>query len=194
MKKSKFKSVIWLIHNNINLKLKNKNGKNIFDISIEIHNHKIVEELLKTDQFDINKKDKCNRTLLQDMVVLGDNDMAQLLIKYGALLNSKDNHNRNVLFDAVSYGDIKFIEFLLTFQDLELNNIDDNGDTIMHHPFIKQNDEVAQMLISNGADTTIKDKDGKTYLCAAALRGMESYHLVDEALKSGANINSRVVN
>lgn len=194
LKKSKYKSAIWLIHNNIDLKLKDQNGDTAFDIALEIHNHQIVEELLKTDEFNIDEKDKNNRSILQDMIILGDNKMAELLINNGADVNLKDNHNRNVIYDAVSYGNEGFIDFLLSKGGLELNNIDDNGNSIMHHSQVKNNDKIAEKLILAGADTTIKDKNGETYLCNTALRGMDGYNLVDTALKYGANINSRVIN
>ncbi len=192
LEKFKFKSANWLIHNNIDVTLKDKNNKTALDLAIEENNPQIVKELIKTDKFDINQKDKFARTLLQDVVVLGYNEIAQVLIEHGANINSKDLQNRNVIFDALSYGNDKFIDFLLSCENLELNNIDKNGDSIMHHPQVIQNDILAKKLIAHGANPTFKNKKGETYLCRTALRGMDAYHIIDEALKAGANINSRV--
>ena len=190
--KSKYKSAFWLITNKINVKLCNNNDQMAIDIAIEQNNKQIVEIILSLNLIDVNKKDKFGRTLLQNTVVLGYNEMAQILIEHGADINSKDMRNRNVIFDALSYGNEKFIDYLLKHQSLMLNNVDDNHDSIMHHPQVRQNDILANKLIEKGADPTIKNNNGNTFLCDTALRGMDGYDLINTALKHGVDINSRV--
>ena len=192
--KSKSKSALILIKHKIDTSIKNNNGKTAFNLAYEKKNHAIVKALLLATKVDINKKDKFGRTLLQDSVVLGDNEMAKILIENGADINSKDNNGRNIIFDALSYGDENFISYLLSFKDLELNNIDVNGNSIMHHPQVKAHDNLAIMLIKAGADTTIQNRLGHTYLCDTALRGIEADHIVKLAINYGADINSKVAN
>ena len=192
LEKSKFKSAFWLIKNKINVKLCNNKNQMALDIAIEQNNKQIVEIILSLNKIDINKKDKFGRTLLQNTVVLGYNEMAEILIEHGADINSKDIHNRNVIFDALSYGNEKFIDYLLKYQVLMLNNVDANHDSIMHHPQVKQNDILANKLIEKGANPTIKNSKGATFLCDTALRGMDGYELINTALKHGVDINSRV--
>ncbi|MEA3353179.1 MAG: ankyrin repeat domain-containing protein, partial [Campylobacterota bacterium] len=192
LKKGKYKSALWLIHHNIDVTIKDKNGLTALDIALDQNNFSMVKELLNTDEFDLNEKDEFGRTKLQNAVIFGYERTADLLISKGADINSKDIHGRSVIFDALSYGDEKFIDYLLKFESLELNNIDTDGNTIMHHPQVVSNDNVAVKLMLHGADTTIKNKEGKTFLCESALKGMEGFDLVDTALKEGADINSRV--
>ncbi|MEA3289995.1 MAG: ankyrin repeat domain-containing protein [Campylobacterota bacterium] len=192
LKKHKFKSAFWLIRHNIDVALKNKDKLTTLDIALEENNHNIVKELLKTEELDLNEKDEFGRTKLQNTVVFGYETIAKMLIDFGADINSKDIHNRNVIFDALSYGNEKFISYLLELNNLELNNIDTDGNTIMHHPQVRANEDIALNLILHGADATIKNKEGKTFLCESALKGMDGYKLVDAALKEGADINSRV--
>ena len=192
LRELKFKSAMWLISNNISVDIEDKDGLLPFDIAVEKQKHRIVKMLLDLTSVDLDKKDKFGRTLLQDAVVLGDHEMARILLEHGADINSKDNKNRNVMYDALSYGNEEFIDYLLNFKELDLNNIDVDDNTIMHHKMVKNNDKLAMKLIENGAKTTIKDKNGDTFLCYTALRGMEGIEVVDAALKKGCDVNSRV--
>lgn len=194
LKKSKFKSALWLINNKIDITLLNNDHKNSLDIAIDKGNKQLIKVLLSSDKININKKDSYGRIILQDVVVLGYNDIAEILIEYGADINSRDKNNRNVIFDALSYGNEKFIDYLLSHKHLELNNVDINQDSIMHHPQVVEDDNKALKLILGGADTTIKNKNGETFLCNSALRGIENFHIVATAIQNGADINSRVAN
>lgn len=194
IKKSKFKSAVWLAHNQFDVQERNNDGKNALDLAIDKENIQVVHVILSLNKIDINQKDDYGRILLQDLVVLGYNDIAKLFIEYGSDINSKDKNGRNVIFDALSYGNEKFIEHLLSTEHLELNNSDINNETIMHHPQVVGDDNRAIKLLEAGADPTIQNGDGETYLCSAALRGMDAYHIVDTALKQGADVNSRVAN
>lgn len=193
LKKSKFKSSIWLINNGIDISVINNFNQSVLDIAIEKDNYSLVSLILSKKILDVNRKDKYNRILLQDAIVLGKTKIAKLLIEYGADINNKDINNRNSIFDALSYGDKSFINFLLEQKGLELNNIDIDNNSIMHHPQVIIDDDNAIKLIEKGADTTIKNKKGETYLCNTVLRGEEASHIIDKALDNGADINSRVV-
>lgn len=193
LKKSKFKSSIWLIENGIDISIINNFNQSVLDIAIEKDNYSLVSLILSKNILDVNKKDKYNRVILQDAIVLGQTRISKLLIEYGADINNKDINNRNSIFDALSYGDKNFIDFLLEQDGLELNNIDIDNNSIMHHSQVLEDDDKAIKLIENGADTTIKNKKGETYLCNTALRGEEGSHIVDKAIDNGADINSRVV-
>ncbi len=192
--RDKFKSALWLIQHNATTKIYNKNKQRAIDIAIEKENSQLLQSILLVNEIDLNKKDEEGRTLLQETVVNGHSEMAKILIDNGACVNSTDKQNRNVVFDALSFGDSEFIDYLTIQKDIELNNIDTNQNTIMHHSEVIKNDNIAVNLINAGADTTIKNKHGQTYLCDTALRGMDGYDIVDTALNHGADINSRVAN
>ncbi|MEA3554885.1 MAG: hypothetical protein U9R39_10895 [Campylobacterota bacterium] len=192
--KSKFKSALWLIKNNANVELFNNIKESPINIIIEKNNHQLLKTILSVSDIDINKKDDFGRNLLQDTVVLGYNDMAKILIENGADVNSVDKNGRNVIFDALSYGNDSFLEYMLSLDNIELNNMDINENSIMHHSEVIKDDSKALKLIEAGADVTLQNKDGETYLCNTALRGMDGYPLVSSAIKQGADINSRVAN
>jgi ankyrin repeat protein len=143
---------------------------------------------------DINKKDIHGRTKLQDSVMLGDHEMAKILIEYGADLNSKDNKDQNVLYDALSYGNIDFIDHLLSLKNLDFNNIDKENNNILQHSFSLANDEIALKLIKHGVNPNLRNKEGNTYLSIVAQRGIQSFKIIETALENGFDINSRVAN
>ena len=194
IEKSMLKSALWLIEEGADVTLKNKYGQNALDIAIESNKLQIIRFIMALGKIDLEKTDKDGRTILQNVVMQGYNDVAKILIDYGADVNHKDNKNRNVIFDALAYGNEEFIDYLLEINGIELNNIDLDHNSIMNHHEVANNDLLAKKLIEKGADTTIKDKEGNTFLCRSALRGIEAYDLLSLALQHGADINSRVFN
>jgi ankyrin repeat protein len=161
--KDKFKSSAWLIEQGAKLDIENINKISPIFLLIEKKHLVLLEMILKRDLIDVNKKDEYGRTLLQNAVVLGYSEVAELFIEYGADVNSKDNNNRHVLFDALSFGDKKFIKHLLSCDDLELDVIDANHESIMHHPQVRKDDENAIDLLEAGANATIKIKKVKLF-------------------------------
>ena len=193
LKVSRFKSAEWLIHNGADVSLKNNDGKTAINIAIEKNNLPIVKGLLDLKKIDVNQKDTDGRSLLQNVVVWGNNQMAKVLIQYGADINNTDHHGRNVLYDALSYGDQPFIRYLLALEEIELNYIDADGNTLMQHPEVLKNDSIAKDLLIAGVDPTVKTEDGDSYLMRTALRGDEAEDIIDIALEHGANVNSKTV-
>lgn len=191
---NKFKSALWLIERGADIELQNIHHITPLQLIVDKGHKQLLQYILEHTSLDINKQDQYGRTILQNSVVLGHNEVAKMIIEHGANINQKDNHGRNVLFDALSFGDKKFIKYLLSYDNLELNNVDDNKDSIMHHPQAMKDDENALNLIKSGADATIKDKDGQTFLCSTALRGMDAKKIVEAAIEAGNDVNSRVKN
>jgi ankyrin repeat protein len=192
LKQKKLDAAMWLISNNISLDKEDKDGKTPFDIAIENQNHRVLKMILDRQEVDLNKKNKFGRTILQDAVLLGDHDMAKLLIEYGADLNSYDIKGRNIIFDAISYGNKEFIEYLLELGTVELNGCDCDGNTIMHYSLVQKDKELALKLIQHGADPNIQGEDGKSYLCNLALQGEDGIEAIETIVKGGVDINARL--
>ena len=142
LKKGNYKSAVWLIKNNANPTILDANDKNAIDIAIEKNKILVVDELLKTNKININQKDEYGRSLLQNIIITGNFIMAKALIKGGANINTLDNKGKHILYDALSYGDHAFVRHLLTYKDIELNDIDKEGNTLMQHPQIEQDDNL----------------------------------------------------
>jgi len=194
LKKANYTAALWLIHNGADPTIPNNDNKTVIDIAIEKNNIKIIEKLLNLQKLNINQKDNYGRSLLQNMIVSGNHKMAEIFIKCGADINTLDNKGKHILYDALSYGDPAFVRQLLTYEHIELNHLDQDGNTLMQHPQREQNDTMAERLLIAGSDPTILNAKGESYLYKTALRGKEANHLIDIALENGANVNALTLN
>lgn len=190
LKEAKNIGAKWLIEHSANLHIVNKNNKTALFIAIEKKNQEIIQEIINHPSIDIEAIDTEGRSLLQNLIVNGYNAVAKMLISKGVNLNNTDHRKRNALYDAVSYGDKSFIQFLLQQQKLELNFIDDDGNSIMCHPQVLQDQSIAKLLLQAGIDPTLKNKKGKSYLLQATLDPNISEELIFIALENGANVNT----
>ncbi|PIF04703.1 MAG: hypothetical protein CSA86_01180 [Arcobacter sp.] len=191
LKKGHYKYAIWLIEHGANPTIKNNENLNPIDIAIQKDKVEIVETLLKLKKLDVNQRDEYGRSLLQNMVVSGNHKMARILIEGGANINNLDNKGKDIIYDALSYGEHGFVRELLTYDGIELNHIDNDGNTIMQHPQIEQDDTLARDLLIAGSDPTILNAKGESYLYKTALRGEEAKNIIEVALEHGANVNAR---
>ncbi len=191
---SKFKSAKWLIEKgNIDVSLRDSLQHEPIEIAIKKNNHLIVELLLKAKKVNINQIDKDGRSLLQNAVLDGNEEIAHTLINNLINVNIVDKNNRNAMFDAISYGNENIINKLLV-TDINLNQIDSNGETVLHKNEALQNDDLCIKLIQKGANPTICDSEGKNLLFHIAMRGIEGGKLLDVAIEHGCNINAKVRN
>jgi len=194
IKVSKTKSAKWLIEHNADLTIQNNIGKSALYFAIEKRNREIIKLILDSKKIDLEQRDIEGRTLLQNIVMHGHNEMAKILITHGVNVNNIDNKNRNILYDALSYGDQGFVQYLLNLEGLELNLLDEDGNSIMHHVEVIKDDDVAKKLLIAGADPTLKNKNGESFLLTTALRGEAGEGLIDIALEHGADVNSPTAN
>jgi len=195
IKVGKFKAAIWLIENGIDVTLENDENETAFNYAINRNNHEILNMILENHEIDVNSKDNENRTLLQNAVVQGNNGVAKILIKYNADLNNVDMNGRNVVYDALSYGDENFIKYLSTLEGIDLDIIDEKGDTVMLHPQVIKDDDIAKDMLKAGADPTIKNKTGNSFLLTTALRGEDGDSVIDVLLENsgGTHDSNKIV-
>jgi len=194
IKVSKTVSIQWLIEHRVDITIQNINGKTALFFAIEKRNREVIKQIIDLKIIDLEQRDIDGRTLLQNIVMLGHNEMAKILITYDANPNNIDNKNRNLIYDALSYGDQGFIQYLLNLENLELNLLDEEGNSIMHHVEVVKDDDVAKQLLIAGADPTIKNAKGESFLLTTALRGASGEELIDIALENGADVNSPTAN
>ncbi len=194
LKAKKLKSAQWLISKKIKADTEDNNSKRPIEIAIDNQNYKIIQSMLQNCNININKKDQFERTLLQNSVILGDLKTIKILLEYKADINSTDRKKRNVMYDALSYGNKEVINYLLTFKELELNHLDTDNNSIFQHKYIKMNNEIGMMLIENGANPTIINNNGSSFLYDCAIKGMENYNILICAIEQGFDINAKIAN
>ena len=81
------------------------------------------------------------------------------LLECGANPNLKNRSNRTPLHKA--YNSVETVQVLIQFGAV-IDLQDNSGSTPLHRAIFKGNDKVASLLISQGADISIKDYLGKT--------------------------------
>ncbi len=183
----------FLIEFGIDVCNRDNDDKTPIYLAVEKSNRILTQVLLETKKVNINTLQD-NRTLLQEAVIQGEKHIINMLLKTNINKNHVDNHGRSIIFDAIANGNEKIIDTVLETKDLELNIIDEDKKTILHQTNVIKDDQLAIKLIKKGADPTIVDGEGKSYLLYAALRGIETEAIIDAALETGFNINSQVRN
>ena len=79
----------------------------------------------------------------------------------------------DALFAAVRAGSADSVRSLLTSPDVDVNGVDDNGNTPLIEAARLGHNEVVASLLAAKADVNAKDKQGKTALMLAAEGGHE---------------------
>ncbi|MCJ1463945.1 hypothetical protein MMC07_002555 [Pseudocyphellaria aurata] len=154
------------------------NSKDIYDGSTELHlaakfGDEEVVKLLLMRGAKTEEKDDNGYTALHWAVRAGQVTVVQLLLHHGAKIKEKTNEDeRTALHQAARSGDEKVMKLLLN-----------------HEVKIDEIDDMAQLLLENGADVNSKDMDGSTELHLAAGHGDEE--VVKLLLMRGARIEEK---
>ncbi len=185
---------VWLIQNGIDITLKNNKNENAIKLCIIKSNDYVFNYLVTSGKLDIDLIDENKRSLLQNVVISGQENMCSILIKHGASVHNLDNRGKSVLFDAVAYGNENMINAIVSLNDINLNAQDINDETVLHQMELENNIVLGKKLIELGADPTINNKEGKNFLTSVASKGIESMPIIDTAINQGYNLNNVVSN
>ena len=119
----------------------------------------IVKELLKhsTDAdmfYKGTSKKRC--TPLHVATINGHEEVAKLLISYGADVNAPDRTGKTPMFYAIEKGDLKIFKLLLT------NEVDVRNDPELLNIAVKGGHrEIVEVLLQHGADVNASDEYGR---------------------------------
>jgi len=121
-----------------------------------------VEDLLKRGA-NPNILNGAKETPLMLVCERGTLEDAQLLVKNGADVNVKGDGEQSAIYLATRYGAHEILEYLCKIEGADLNAA---WDFIGYTPLMQAAEdnyiEAAWILCQNGADSKIKDKEGKT--------------------------------
>ena len=118
---------------------------------------KIVKDALENG-FNINKQDEHGYTLLQIFISRKSFQVSLFLLNYGADPNIQNCMGETALHIAVKNNMFQAIKMLVSF-DTNLNIQNCIGET----PLFFANKKIAEFLLKNGADTTIKNNNGASW-------------------------------
>ncbi len=189
-KKELFQSVQWLLEQGVSPEIENSQKETAIFYSIHSKSSAIIQ-LLVDYKADINHLNIYKRTALQDAVISANNRIVNYLIEVTTNLGNCDVHGNNLIFDAIANGNLEIIKRVASLKEVNFNQINEEGNTILHKEIVLKNNSLALLLMDLGADPTILDKNGKNFLFYAITKGIENISIIEKAVSLGCNINSR---
>lgn len=165
-----------------------------------LKNHKydkfksILNEIDDDMLFDINVRDLQGSYYLTYAVTLNQPSIVKLLVDKGAKIDIVDKYDRSILIIPILYSYDEVLEILL---DANKNNIgisivdikDRNYRTPLHFAIEMQNMKATEMLLANGGNCNLSDKDGLNSLHIAVRS--RSLLMCELIIKYVADINAR---
>ena len=165
----------FLISNNADVNLKNKDGESPLHVAGGAKKELI--EFLISNGADLNIKDKYDRTPLDLMEKRGQFESARILRKHGCKNGS--------IQSAADGGDTEAVkDFLEGGIDVNANS---KLGTALHRAVLRGHMDIVDLLINNGANVNLKSESGDTALHYAAKKN--HIDIVEMLLKNGADIN-----
>jgi predicted acylesterase/phospholipase RssA len=108
---------------------------------------KLLEELIKHDELDIDEKDENGQTFLSQSAKYGDAGLVKILLKSGkADVNAKDYSGRTPLAVAARNGHLEVVKLLLEAPGVDTAAKDMYGETALSLAEINGYKEIAELL------------------------------------------------
>lgn len=189
-KKNLYLSVLWLILNEINLEMENEKKETAIFYAIHAKNSAILQILIENG-IEINHLNIFNRTALQEAVISANNRIINYLLPKTKALNNCDIYGNNLIFDAVTNGNIDIIKKIALHKEINLNQINLEGNTVLHKEIVLKNNNLALLLMDLGINPTILDKNGKNFLFYAISKGIDNISILKKAVSLGCNLDAR---
>ena len=117
-----------------------------------------------------NKQNLHGRTHLHQAIERGHEQVARVLLGYGANVNAKDSKDATPLHCTTFSEDLTLAELCIDYS-AELDAKDQKGNTTLQAVISTGNIGMAICLVTRGADVNTMDKDANTPLHMAAYKG-----------------------
>jgi ankyrin repeat protein len=108
-----------------------------------------IKILLNGNPNLVSSKDAVGDTPLHFAALMGHQDVAKLLLAYGADVNAKDNNAQTPLHAAAAGGHKDLAEMLLA-NKADVNTRDNDGDTPLHAAAAGDHKDVVELLRRHG--------------------------------------------
>ena len=187
-------SIELLLGSGANINIRDADGNTPLHIAVLYRHPENLDEILKANP-DIDAINTEGYTPLLLAVRRPDNEQAiELLLQQGAGMNIPDTTGRNALLVSVGSNQKEYIR-LLASKGIDINSRDDDGNTALHYPlnnvlrdkrYLPYSKEIVEVLLEEGADPHIKNKEGKS---PADLAGESGENELINLLKS---VKSRI--
>lgn len=146
-----------LIKHGANVNELRENGDTPIFVAIAYRHYDVIEVLLQNGA-DINWTNNAGDFPLKDAIMLKDNKIINLLIEYGADITKPLPGGFSLLYLAALQGLNDIPEILI--DKTNINQIQGNGETVLHAAIETSNINLVQQLISKGAVLMPRKSDG----------------------------------
>lgn len=176
-KKDIFESVSWLLSKKVDISKQNIYKETAGFYAIYSRNSSILQ-LLVDYGLNINHLNVSNRSILQEALNSANGSVIRYLLQATTLFSNIDIHGNNLLFDAVLNPNNNTLQHLASLKQIDINHVNKAGNTILHLRNVLENNDLAQFLISLGADPTIPNSKGESLLFYLVQKGESSIRLI----------------
>ncbi|XP_071108742.1 serine/threonine-protein phosphatase 6 regulatory ankyrin repeat subunit B-like isoform X2 [Haliotis cracherodii] len=162
-----------LVSEGADLTLTDDDNRDCLMLACEGGNISIVKHVLSMKTCDINRR---GGWLTQTPVMMalegGHYDVCHLLVSEGADLTLTDKYNRDCLMLACERGNMNIVKHVLSMKTCDINR---RGGELKQTPVMMALEgghyDVDHLLVSEGADLTLTDRDNRDCLMLACERG-----------------------
>ncbi|OOQ89141.1 putative ankyrin [Penicillium brasilianum] len=159
---------VLLTHPDIDINIQDKSGSTALVMAAEDGYRRVVETLLDHGADTEVQQEGSFGTALNRAIDYNQIPVVELLLDRGANVHHKDVFQRGMLHSAAINARTEIIDILLKFDPtLDVNMQDVNGKTTLHDAARSGSAATVKILLSYGADPTIKDSYGRTPMFVA---------------------------
>jgi ankyrin repeat protein len=157
----------YLIENQISLNFVSSTGESFLQIAISFQNNYIINLILKRNCSVNNQEKEYGISALHQTLIQNNIKLSKELIKIGANINLQDFYGNTPFIYCVSENNNnELIEFLISFDDLNYNITNIDGNTALHIILSKEI-EINKLLLEKiilKTDLTIQNNYGESCL------------------------------
>uniref|UniRef100_A0A1X7SEJ4 Uncharacterized protein n=1 Tax=Amphimedon queenslandica TaxID=400682 RepID=A0A1X7SEJ4_AMPQE len=115
----------------------------------------MLELWIKRGDYDVNVKDKSNRTPLFNAVESGSIEAVDFLLSNGARTDVVSNDGQTLLHFAGKSGKVEMVEFWIKRGEYDVNVKDKYNSTPLFNAVMSGSIEAVDILLTNGARTDV---------------------------------------
>ncbi|XP_046572745.1 putative ankyrin repeat protein RF_0381 [Haliotis rubra] len=180
----------FLVRKGADLSVVDAESNTVLHLACEGGNLDIIETVLVQDTVDINSLGGQDRTPAMKAALKGHKHVFDLLVRKGADLSHVDFLHNTILHLACEGGNLDIVKHILTQNTVNINSLGENDWTPAMKAAIKGHKDVFDLIVKEGADLSLVDKEGDSILHAACEGG--NVEIVTYMLKqSSVDINLR---
>lgn len=183
-------SVKWLLNKDVNTEIQNLENETALFYSLHSNNLPLITLLVECGA-NVNHLNIHKRSLIQEAIISSNNRLVNYLISQSKNLSNEDRYGNNLIFDAISNGKKEIIDLVASLDEVDINHINHEGNTVLQQEVVLRNNKLAIDLMQLGANPTIVDKNGKNFLFYTISKGYKNVEILEKAVELGCDINTR---